>query len=78
MPRGSLPLCIDPGLPTNTSIISVIVLPIHVYDKDPHPEPWDGLIVETDDERRTFTISPSGTPRDSIDFLMWQLTYGYG
>jgi len=75
--NSSPPMTVQPSLPEGAYIVSVLVLPIHIYDKDPHPEPWDGLQVATDSALRQFTITPGGNPRDSIDFFMWQVTYGY-
>lgn len=76
-PISTSPIAVDPQIPPNTYIVSLFVLPLHIYDNDPHPEPWDGLTVSTSEDLTTFSITLSGGPRDSIQFFMWQVTYAY-
>jgi len=68
---------ISPGIPVGTTILSLTILPIHIYSNDPHPEPFPGLTVNFAAFGREFLIRADPyDPRDSIQFFEWQVTYG--
>lgn len=68
---------VDPGLPPGDTILGLTLLPIHIFDNDPHPEPFPGLTVDFAPFGREFLIRASTyNPRDSIQFFEWQVTYG--
>jgi len=70
-----LPARINPTIPPGFGIVSVTVLPIHIYKNDPKPEPWPGLRVDFPTPQ-SFTIQAvANDPRDSIDWFEWQVTY---
>jgi len=70
-------IAVDPEIPKGSIILSLTVLPIHIYSNDPHPEPFPGLQVEFGTSYRSFTLKcEKYDPRDSIQFFQWQVTYG--
>jgi hypothetical protein len=73
--NATIPVTITPLVPEGKGIVSVTVLPIHIYSNDPKPEPWPGLRVSFP-TRQTFTIHAEKVdPRDGVDWFEWQVTY---
>lgn len=63
---------IQPTLAANEFISSLVLLPLHIYDNDPHPEPWDSLSVDFASTGQSFVVYNTGAPaRDSIDMITW-------
>jgi hypothetical protein len=72
------PIPVDPQLPAGTVILGVCVLAMHVAGNDPHPEPFPSLRVEFTTNARLFSLTCERVdPRDSVQFFMWQVTYGH-
>lgn len=60
------------GASSDEAIQSIVLLPIHLYDNDPHPEPWPSMGVDIAATGSSFTVyNVSGPPRDAIDFIAW-------
>ncbi len=77
--NASLPQKINTGLARDVSIAGVSILPIHIYNNDPNPEPWPGLSAEFTEAGNIFLSSDGTGPRDSIDWFEWQALLGpYG
>jgi hypothetical protein len=73
--NATIPTTITPAIPAGKGIVSVTVLPIHIFRNDPKPEPWPGLRVSFP-TRQSFTIFADKLDHsDSIDWFEWQVTY---